>query len=180
LLRSLSADDDDEVEEVDALLSLKCPLSLDRIEVAAKGERCSHRRCFDLEVIRLPGLSCVPPILSALCCRCLAFLFARCDSLPASCSVALISSCADVPAVQRAVRHLAVPDLLLGPAVRCKAPCSYPIPPICCHTLNRAAVCCSPQICGLGVCSAHPILISCFFALFCCAASGNSRGQPAQ
>lgn len=41
---------------MDSLLSLKCPLSLDRIEIAAKGERCSHRRCFDLEASRMSAV----------------------------------------------------------------------------------------------------------------------------
>ena len=34
---------------MDSLLSLRCPLSIDRMEIPAKGEQCSHRRCFDLE-----------------------------------------------------------------------------------------------------------------------------------
>jgi SUMO ligase MMS21 Smc5/6 complex component len=49
-VKTESKDDELEVEEVDALVSLRCPLSIDRIVTPAKGRLCSHRRCFDLEV----------------------------------------------------------------------------------------------------------------------------------
>lgn len=42
-------DDDDECEEVDALVSLKCPLSLERYEYPARGRHCGHLPCFNLE-----------------------------------------------------------------------------------------------------------------------------------
>jgi hypothetical protein len=45
--------DDDEVEEgieeVDSLVSLKCPLSLERYEFPARGKHCAHLPCFNLE-----------------------------------------------------------------------------------------------------------------------------------
>jgi hypothetical protein len=40
--------DSDEIMEVDSLISLHCPLSVGRIENAARGVNCEHRRCFDL------------------------------------------------------------------------------------------------------------------------------------
>jgi len=44
-------DDDDleEIEEVDSLVSLKCPLSLERYEFPARGKNCAHLACFNLE-----------------------------------------------------------------------------------------------------------------------------------
>jgi hypothetical protein len=40
---------EDGVEEVDTLVSLKCPLSLERYELPARGRNCAHLTCFNLE-----------------------------------------------------------------------------------------------------------------------------------
>lgn len=40
---------DDELEEVATLVSLECPITIERIEVPAKGKDCIHLRCFNLE-----------------------------------------------------------------------------------------------------------------------------------
>lgn len=37
------------VEEVDSLVSLKCPLSLERYVFPARGKNCGHLPCFNLE-----------------------------------------------------------------------------------------------------------------------------------
>jgi hypothetical protein len=42
--------DEFEVEEMDAFISLACPLSIIRIRTPAKGAQCRHAQCFDLEV----------------------------------------------------------------------------------------------------------------------------------
>lgn len=34
----------------DEMVSLKCPLMLQRIKVPVRGIRCQHRQCFDMEV----------------------------------------------------------------------------------------------------------------------------------
>lgn len=44
---------DDEIQEVDSLISLNCPLSTGRIEIATRGKSCTHTRCFDLETYLL-------------------------------------------------------------------------------------------------------------------------------
>jgi E3 SUMO-protein ligase PIAS1 len=39
----------EEIEGLDYILSLRCPLSIDTIKVPARGEKCKHPQCFDLE-----------------------------------------------------------------------------------------------------------------------------------
>lgn len=46
--REHAPDDDDELLAVENSVSLMCPLSLMRIKTPARGEACTHRRCFDL------------------------------------------------------------------------------------------------------------------------------------
>ena len=60
---SLSADDG--VLEVDTLISLCCPLALERIEIPAKGKDCNHKRCFDLEVCQQSPPTLVAPLLQS-------------------------------------------------------------------------------------------------------------------
>lgn len=48
-----TATNDDDLLEVDSLVSLCCPLSIERMKVAAKGRSCTHQRCFDLETFLL-------------------------------------------------------------------------------------------------------------------------------
>jgi hypothetical protein len=45
-------DDDDvlDVEEGEVYISLKCPLSIMRLRAPAKGAKCRHAQCFDLQV----------------------------------------------------------------------------------------------------------------------------------
>jgi hypothetical protein len=47
---SPNAADELEIEEMDAFISLACPLSIIRIRTPAKGAQCRHAQCFDLEV----------------------------------------------------------------------------------------------------------------------------------
>lgn len=41
-------DSEDEIEEVDQIISLKCPISIDIIKTPARGSNCDHVQCFDL------------------------------------------------------------------------------------------------------------------------------------
>lgn len=38
------------MEVGDQMVSLRCPLTLRRLRHAAKGEKCAHVQCFDIEV----------------------------------------------------------------------------------------------------------------------------------
>ena len=40
---------DNDISETETMLSLRCPLSIDRIQCAAKGRFCDHLTCFDVE-----------------------------------------------------------------------------------------------------------------------------------
>ncbi|KAJ3042316.1 hypothetical protein HK097_002075 [Rhizophlyctis rosea] len=44
-----NVEDDEEIEIVDQIVTLTCPLSLTRIRIPAKGMRCKHVQCFDAE-----------------------------------------------------------------------------------------------------------------------------------
>lgn len=41
---------DDDIEEMNFILSMKCPLSCMRIETPVRSKNCSHEQCFDLRV----------------------------------------------------------------------------------------------------------------------------------
>lgn len=43
-------DDDDDIIVGDTLVSLVCPLSIDRVQKPAKGKNCAHMRCFELSM----------------------------------------------------------------------------------------------------------------------------------
>lgn len=51
--RANPEDVEGEITEMDTMISLCCPLSLERHEIPAKGKNCSHKRCFDLETFLL-------------------------------------------------------------------------------------------------------------------------------
>lgn len=42
-------DGDDELSVLDSRVCLRCPLSVGRIKIAAKGNKCNHPQCFDLQ-----------------------------------------------------------------------------------------------------------------------------------
>lgn len=42
------SDIEEGVEEVDSLVSLRCPLSIERYAIPARGKHCAHLTCFDL------------------------------------------------------------------------------------------------------------------------------------
>jgi len=42
------SDIEEGVEEVDSLVSLRCPLSIERYAIPARGKNCAHLTCFDL------------------------------------------------------------------------------------------------------------------------------------
>jgi MIZ/SP-RING zinc finger/MYND finger len=42
-------DDDDDILEVEALVSLNCPLTLERLKIPVRGAACKHATCFELE-----------------------------------------------------------------------------------------------------------------------------------
>ncbi len=50
---------DDDVLEVETLVSLTCPLSVERIVTPAKGKKCSHPTCFDLKVRIYKEFNCI-------------------------------------------------------------------------------------------------------------------------
>ena len=46
-----NVEDDGEIEIVDQIVTLTCPLSLTRIRIPGKGMHCKHVQCFDIEVL---------------------------------------------------------------------------------------------------------------------------------
>ncbi|PIA19676.1 zf-MIZ-domain-containing protein, partial [Coemansia reversa NRRL 1564] len=44
-----SAEDDDDVISEGALVNLKCPLGLCRIQIPSRSKNCKHSQCFDCE-----------------------------------------------------------------------------------------------------------------------------------
>jgi len=48
-LIKLSAEDDDDISELAREVSMMCPLAFIRIRTPARGRRCNHEQCFDLE-----------------------------------------------------------------------------------------------------------------------------------